>query len=70
MLKFHVCQRFYKDEAQICRDRNVPPILRVADSFYAHYCSLLVKTELAVSSVKYLQRLLKQVNARVFSVLT
>lgn len=69
MFKFHVCQRFYKDnEAQICHDRNVPPILRVADSFYPHYCSLLVQTELAVSSVEYLQRFLKQVNVSVFSV--
>lgn len=28
---------------------------RVADSFCPHYCSLLVQTELSVSSVEYLQ---------------
>lgn len=33
----------------------VSPTLRVADSLYPHYCSLLVQTELTVSSVQYTQ---------------
>lgn len=68
--EFHVCWWFCKDdEAQICHKSYVSSTLRVADSFSPHYCSLLVQTELTVSSVQYLQRFLKQVNVRVFSVL-